>query len=64
MDKEVQEYVKNLKEAGAVINSNIVRAAAEGIIKNHDSNLLQCNGDHIIITKRVGQKASLIAWGT
>ena len=51
LDKEVQEYVKNLREAGAVINSSIVRAAAEGIVKNHDSNLLQCNGGHIVITK-------------
>ena len=51
LDKEVQDYVKNLREAGAVINSAIVRAAAEGIVKNHDSNLLQCNGGHIVITK-------------
>ena len=51
MDKEAQEYVKNLRESGAVINSAIVRAAAEGIVKNHDSNLLQCNGGHINITK-------------
>ena len=43
--------MKNLREAGAVINSGIVRAAAEGIVKNHDSNLLQCNGGHIILTK-------------
>ena len=36
LDKEVQEYMKNLRE---------------GIVKNHDSNLLQCNGGHVIITK-------------
>ena len=40
MEKEVQEYVKNLREGEAVINSAIVMAAAEGIVKNHDSNLL------------------------
>ena len=43
--------MKNLRDAGGVINSAIVRAAAEGIVKNHDSNLLLCNGGHIIITK-------------
>lgn len=26
-------------------------AVAEGIIKNHDSNLLACNGGHISLTK-------------
>ena len=51
LDKEVQEYVKNLRDAGAVINSAIVRAVAEGIVKNHDSNLLQCSDGHIIVTK-------------
>ena len=40
MEKEVQEYVKNLREGGAVINSAIVMAAVEGVVKNHDSNLL------------------------
>ena len=51
LDKEAQEYVTNLREASAVINSAIVMAAAEGIVKNFDSNLLQCNGGHIVITK-------------
>lgn len=51
LDKELQEYVLNLREAGAVINTAIVMAAAEGIVKNSDSNLLQCNGGHITITK-------------
>jgi hypothetical protein len=51
LDKEAQEYIINLREAGGVINSAIVMAAAEGIVKNFDSNLLECNGGHIVITK-------------
>ena len=43
--------MKSLREAGAVINSAIVMAVAEGIVKNHDSNLLKCNGGHILLTK-------------
>lgn len=44
MDGEVQEYVKSLREAGAVVISAIVRGVAEGIVKKYDSNLLTCNG--------------------
>ena len=51
MDKELQEYVKHLRDAGAVINAAIIMAAAQGIFKNHDSNLLQCNGGHVVISK-------------
>ena len=51
MDRQLQEYIKSLREAKAVINSAIVISAAEGIIKSHDSNLLECNGGHIKCTK-------------
>ena len=44
-------YIKALRESGAVINTAIVRAAAEGIVKAEDSNLLKCNGGHIECTK-------------
>ena len=40
MDVQVQEYVKSLRESGGVVNSRIVMAAAEGIVKSYDSNLL------------------------
>ena len=50
LDKELQECVQNVR-AGAVINMTIVMAAAEGIVKNSDSNLLQCDGGHITIIK-------------
>ena len=48
MDKELQEYnIKSLRESNAIINVPIVMAAAEGIVKDHHSNLLVCNGGHI-----------------
>jgi len=51
MDRQLQEYIKSLREAKAVINSAIVISAAEGIVKSHDSSLLESNGGHIKCTK-------------
>ncbi len=42
LDSYVQNYIKSLGEAGAVVNSAITIAVAEGIVKQHDSNLLMC----------------------
>ena len=57
LDKQVREYVKYLRdlECGAVVNSAIVIAAAEGIVMNKDSNLLACNGGGINLTKYWGK---------
>ena len=51
LDRQVQAYIKCLRENGAVINTQIVMAVAEGIVKSHDSNLLKVNGDHITCSK-------------
>ena len=51
MDRQLQEYIKNLRAAKVVINSAIVISAAEGIVKSHNSNLLEGNGGHIKCTK-------------
>ena len=51
LDKRLQEYIKSLRECGAVVNTRIVMAAAEGIVKSHDSNLLLSNGGHIHLGK-------------
>ena len=51
LDKQVQAYLTALRENGAVINTAIVMACAEGVVKNHDSNLLESNGGHICLTK-------------
>jgi len=38
IEGQVQEYIKNLRKAGAVISSSILLAVAEGVIGIHDSN--------------------------
>ena len=47
LDKQVQLYVEELSARKVPINTAIVMSAAEGVVKNHDSNLLLCNGGHI-----------------
>ena len=51
LDREVQEYVKSIREMKGVINTAIVIAAANGIIKKYDANLLKENGGHISLSK-------------
>ena len=51
LDKQVQSYILELRSNGAVINSLITIAVAQGIVTNYDSNLLSANGGHIILTK-------------
>ena len=51
MDRQLQEYIKSLREAKAVINTAIVVSAAEGIIKSYNGGLLESNGGHIKCTK-------------
>ena len=51
LDRQLQEYMKSLRENKSVINSAIVISAAEGIIKSHKSDLLESNGGHIKLTK-------------
>ena len=52
LDKQVQLYLAPLRESGAVVNTSIVIACAMGVVKSHDSNLLQCNGGHIVLSKQ------------
>lgn len=51
MDAKVQDYVKCLRENGAVANSAIVMAGATGIIKGYNSSLLKENGGHVECSK-------------
>ena len=44
MDKQVQSYLLGLRCNGAVINSLITIAVAQGIVTNYDSNMLFDNG--------------------
>ena len=45
------KLISSTRENGAVINTVIVMAVAEGIVMGHDSNLLKVNGGHIACNK-------------
>ena len=51
LDKQVQAYLTSFRESGAVVNTAITMACAEGIVRSADSNMLAVNGGHILITK-------------
>ena len=51
----MRAYVTSLRANGAVVNTAIVMSYAEGIVKNHDSNLLASNSGHILLTKDWGK---------
>ena len=40
----------SLRSCGAVVNTAITLACAQGIVVNEDANLLDCNGGHISLT--------------
>ena len=48
LDRQVQEYLKYLREQGSAVNSAIAIATAEGVVRNVDAILLACNGGGII----------------
>ena len=52
LDRQVQAYLYALRDNGAVVNSAIVIACAEGVVKNVDSNLLLCNGGYVSFSKQ------------
>ena len=51
LDKQVQAYLITTREAGGVVNSEVAIAAAMGIVRKQDSNLLAQNGGHIALTR-------------
>ena len=55
LDRQVRAYLSALRSNGAVVNTAIAIGCAEGIIKHFDSNLLECNGGHIRLTKSWAQ---------
>ena len=50
IDKIVQEYVNNLRIAGAPVTTAIVMGAAKGIVAAKNCSLLKENGGHLEIT--------------
>ena len=55
LDKQVRSYLIALRERGGVVNTAIVLACADGIVKSNDSNLLACNGGHVVFTRSWGK---------
>ena len=51
LDKCVQDYIKNLREVGGIVNTAIVIGAANGIVSARNCALLVENGGHVSITK-------------
>lgn len=51
IDKEICEYIKDLRNAGGIVNSIIVQSVAKGIILDSDQSLLTENGGHVELTK-------------
>ena len=58
LDKQVQSSLIALRGRGGVVNRGIILACAEGIVKNHDSNLLAASGGNLVLTSNWGQEPS------
>ena len=48
---------------GAVVNTAIIMACAEGVVMHHDSNFLAINSGHILQSVRTGQNLCCVEWG-
>lgn len=55
LDEYVKTYLHFIRVKGGVVNTAIAIACAKGIVINRDSNLLACNGGHIVLTKHWGK---------
>ena len=51
MDEQVRAYISELRGNGCPINTAIVIATGQGVVKDYDSNLLSENGGHLCLTK-------------
>ena len=51
LDKQVQAYLLDLREGATVVNTAIAIGCAQGLVQHYDSNLLECNGGPILLTK-------------
>ena len=51
LDWQVQAYLLDFSEGATVVNTAIAIGCAQGLIKHYDSNLLECNGGPIVLTK-------------
>ena len=53
MDVQVQAYISELRANGYLVNTAIVIATGQGIVKDYDSNLLSENGSHLKIRQNI-----------
>ena len=51
LDQQVQAYLLEYRRNATVVNTAIVIGCAQGLVKDHDSNLLEANGGPIALTK-------------
>ena len=51
LDQQVQAYLIATREAGGIVNSEVAIAAAMGIVREKDSNLLALDGGHIVLNR-------------
>ena len=61
LDGQVKSYIGYLREKGAAVNTAIVVGIAQGIVKNHNGNLLACNGGHLSRMGYVKRRGSTAA---
>lgn len=52
LDNKVQDLVTEIRDAGGIINSRIIRAIAKGVVLAEDRTLLAENGGCIEITRQ------------
>ena len=57
-DDEVAEYIRNLRLSGGIVNSNILIAAAKGIIAHKNPGLLKDYGGSLDLGKKWATKAA------
>ena len=60
LDRQVQAYLLDFREGATVVNTAIDIGCAQGLVKHYDSNLLECNGRPIMLTKSWAK--SLLQW--
>ena len=51
LSRELMSYIRAIREAGGIINTAIVIAAATGMLQKRDPMSLECNGGHITLKK-------------
>ena len=51
LDRKVKLYLNAMRSRGAVINTSVVVAVANGVVASEGDYLLACNGGHIEITR-------------